>query len=290
MITTPEKLKKLRELIAKHMEALGVRVLGAESMGATKLEIEAMEREGILPKGSSLEVDPIGDGYRFGGYRAKAERGGRSVIDHKLSDFHRAAGSMALSRVEALAIENARQWAGSYAVGLGNRMSDQIISVLNAEDMKLRQDMVQMIRSEVARGMATRDSLDTISANLREMTGDWARDWRRIVSTEVHNAQEVGAAQDIAETFGRAARVAKIPNLDACPDCRRVYLDENERPKTYTLYELISNGTNVGRKRRAWLPTITAIHPWCRCRLVYLPEGWGFNKDWEIVPPEELHL
>ena len=63
---------------------------------------------------------------------------------------------------------------------------------------------------------------------------------------------------------------------------------EKKKPRIFLLSELEANGTNVGRKRRDWLPTVGAVHPWCREILLDIPKGWGFNDAWEIVPPDQI--
>lgn len=36
--------------------------------------------------------------------------------------------------------------------------------------------------------------------------------------------------------------------------------------------------TNHGLKAADWLPTIGSVHPYCRCQLSVVPEGYEFEK------------
>jgi hypothetical protein len=68
------------------------------------------------------------------------------------------------------------------------------------------------------------------------------------------------------------------------PGCLKAYLGPDGKPRVFTLRELVSNGSNFGRKQKDWLPTLEAMHPWCVCDLVRLPDGWGFDEDNNMVP------
>lgn len=65
--------------------------------------------------------------------------------------------------------------------------------------------------------------------------------------------------------------VYKITTKDSslCQWCSGFYDDENGKPVIYKLSELQRNGSNQGKPKSAWRPTIGATHPHCRCSLVY---------------------
>ena len=53
-----------------------------------------------------------------------------------------------------------------------------------------------------------------------------------------------------------------------CQWCDKFYT-EGGKPKEYRLSELVANGSNYGKPKSAWLPTISVTHPRCRCQLHY---------------------
>jgi hypothetical protein len=57
-----------------------------------------------------------------------------------------------------------------------------------------------------------------------------------------------------------------------CPSCRRAYLNNDGSPRLFRLSQLEANGTNIGKKTNAWLPTLGQMHPHCRCLLQYFEE------------------
>lgn len=57
-------------------------------------------------------------------------------------------------------------------------------------------------------------------------------------------------------------------------------------PKVFKLSELISNGTNIGRKVNEWKPTVGSTHPWCRCLLRYLPDDYDWSNESKTFTPK----
>jgi len=67
-----------------------------------------------------------------------------------------------------------------------------------------------------------------------------------------------------------------------CPHCRRLYLKPDGTPKVFSMKQLLSNGTNYGRKTADWKPVVGATHPNCRCHNNMLPDGFGFDKNGDM--------
>lgn len=58
-----------------------------------------------------------------------------------------------------------------------------------------------------------------------------------------------------------------------CSWCNSFYNNPDGTPRIFKVSELQANGTNDGKKKSAWLPTIGKTHPNCRCMLViYVPQ------------------
>ena len=113
--------------------------------------------------------------------------------------------------------------------------------------------------------------------------------WRRVASTELNNAIQNGIYHSIADTSDEAGDqlVYKLPNPDACKYCKAVYLeDDGVTPKIFKLNQL--EETNIGRKANDWGPTVGAVHPWCSCQLITIPDGYDFLKK-KVVGTEFEH-
>jgi hypothetical protein len=120
---------------------------------------------------------------------------------------------------------------------------------------------------------------------LKESVDQWSNRWKLIVNTELARASNYGALDAILHNNqGKEPGeivVYKIGPRDGavCDECRRFwYLEDFQTPRVYRLSELLANGTNIGRKRRDWKPTIDNTHPNERHLVLQeLTSGWGFR-------------
>lgn len=74
--------------------------------------------------------------------------------------------------------------------------------------------------------------------------------------------------------------IYKVPLSDACPICKKVYLNFDGSPKIFKLSDLQNNGTNIGIKNsKDWKATVGCVHPNCRCLLqkLNLAKGTTIN-------------
>lgn len=112
---------------------------------------------------------------------------------------------------------------------------------------------------------------------------DANRNWNRVVYTEVSNAIGMASAeriiQDNAEDGVSPSNTVVyriiVDDGHTCPHCRRFYLDGDGTPAIYLLSDLITNGSNYGKKAAEWRPCLTATHPNERCSpILELRPGW----------------
>lgn len=150
------------------------------------------------------------------------------------------------------------------------------------------------LKREIEEGILNKDTIRKIANNIAEKTGDWSRDFDRIVTYTSTLAYEEGKAAMIQRNAGdEDPLVYKIPLPGACEHCVRLYCTGGigSEPIIFKLSELRANGTNIGRKVKEWLATLGPVHPYCRCALKYLQSGkkWdkekrGFEFDKDVKP------
>lgn len=199
-----------------------------------------------------------------------------------------------LGPIQTEAWIQARTRAGEYARGLGNRVSEEMDTlvaevwkedaVIGPVDEEQRLETREAIREETADAIAHGRTADELARRLAHRTGDWARDWQRIAVTELQGAYSDGVVIDAIRYDGEDAQIARIPEPGACKNCQRAFLDDNGRPRIFTARELMDNGTNVGKPADQWKPTIWPLHPRCSCSTERVPRGLTYNDDWELVP------
>jgi len=159
-----------------------------------------------------------------------------------------------LSHRDAVAHAASLKRAGDFAVGVGAEAG-------------------QDIKELTARAIEDRWSADELSRELADRSGVWVHNWERIARTELQGAYNEGRVYTALEGYGPGARIARLPETGACKHCRRLFLNVEGLPRIFLIEELAGNGTNVGRKAAAWLPTVWPVHPNCRCDVVTVPPG-----------------
>lgn len=143
-------------------------------------------------------------------------------------------------------------------------------------------DFERVVRESLERKITDRKVLRQMASDIGKQTGAWGRDLYRIAFTESYNAYEFGVSFGYMKKTGKKANeitVAKIPRGIgiSCKDCLKHYLKgSSNEPKLFKLSEIIGN-SNVGRKRKDWVPCVSALHPYCQCRLVivYPEQRWN---------------
>lgn len=120
---------------------------------------------------------------------------------------------------------------------------------------------------------------------LTDTVKEWRNRWKMIVDTELARASNYGAMDAILHTnkdkMPEEIVVYKVGPHDGnvCDECRSFWFwDDGVTPRVYTMSELISGGSNLGRKRRDWKPTVDNTHPNERHFILQeLKPGYGFS-------------
>lgn len=234
----------------------------------------------VGPTGAWALRDPIDDAALAARLAAILDTG------TSYETMRRLAAERPLGRAQEIAREFARERLWVTIDGLAWRHAD-IAARLAIE---ARQRAVNESIAAYHAGTFLRDSFPVrgnkalASALRARMKGaDIERDWLRVAVTETSLTYGYGALVDYQERGVR--RVYYRVHPDACADCKRLYLLPNGDPRIFTIEELLDEvarhgGTNIGRPRDEWLPTIV-LHPFDRCRIVPLEE----NQDLRTGPP-----
>lgn len=183
--------------------------------------------------------------------------------------------------------------AGEYARGLGSVIrqwpndveretwaGENIVTEVDAETRRAKR---QAIRDLTATAVDQRWTPEKLASELGHKTQEWSRNWNRIARTELQAAHNEGVAISALRNDGPEARVARIPESNACADCKRLFLDEDGKPRIFTVAELAENGTNVGKPRADWLPSLFPVHSNCRCGTFAVPNGMTLNANGRLV-------
>jgi hypothetical protein len=167
-------------------------------------------------------------------------------------------------------------------VGITSDLLDQHKATAKAAVKKRIQDFLQ----EVQDGQRERSEF---RSQLEQELGDiWKRVTHsvdKVLSTEVQHAQTIGIKEGIDQINTMAGVkdpvVCFIPVKDdsLCDECRRLHLlEDGVTPRCWLTSEVKAGYHKKGDPQPSW----SLLHPHCRCTLVTLLPGYGFNKAGQV--------
>jgi len=175
------------------------------------------------------------------------------------------------------------------------KLGGRIFSDINQIGLNRLSDQQKFLSDEIAQGYIDKKTAREIANDIARKTGDWSRDFDRIVTYTNTLAYETGKAAMITRQSGEEDPLVYKHVYDgACKHCIRLYLTNGlgSKPIIFRLSELVNNGTNIGRKTDEWKATLGPVHPYCRCTLKYLRIGyiWDEDKKAFVAPKRETVL
>lgn len=281
-LLTAAQLEEIRKIIRDASQAVAISTMGIE---ISDDELQRLIDEGYLDPDQVENL--VLDSFEFGQLMEKLPNAKNMTLG-QFKDYLKK-NPIKHSAEEKLAIQTAQNRAGDFCVGLGTRYSGEVTTEAVRLDSELASQFRQGIRDETAKTLANREGVSKLRTRLRQMSEDWARDWDRIASTESHLAHQQGFFEQTIREYGHEQMMAKVPEKTACDDCKRLYLGPDGKPIVHPASWWEGQGTsNVGLKRMDWKPVLGAMHPWCQCQLVTVPDGFAFDDNWDLVPEEMI--
>ena len=298
---TPSQLAELARIIKQHTDLFLVSLLGTSVVSQD--DIEELIKAGLIPP----ETDPklfeysyvlgkikamlTSDKYRSLTFDALKELAG--VSWHKMEPP---------SILEQFRIDASKAQAASGVQGIADDIKNGVFRDMERQITgNLTERIVrQGIRDEVVNALESRRTVLQLAYDIPRRLQSYNRDWLRVASTEMHAARCQGTVDAIRQKEGLYAgfpeeqadqRVVVSPTTGACPECRRDYLDLNQKPKIWKLSDLEANGTNIGVPKKLRKPVLPPHHPWCLCEVDYVPPGFDYDAQGNLalMRPEDLY-
>lgn len=187
--------------------------------------------------------------------------------------FLKSGGFIPLTDEEEFALNQMKNRAFNDITNLGARMRNAVSNSVVRNNQQQAVVVVNMIRQKTINALQLRQSATQLAATLADTSKDWEVDWLRIAYYLTHEAYNSGRAQGILRNHGANAEVYFDVYPKACKECKELFLtdpdDLDSEPIVFKLSDIIANGNNIGRKKDNWKPTISPVHPYCRCTINY---------------------
>ena len=277
MVLTPEQINELLSIIHTNQAIIIGKQLGLEYLSEydkSLLEANGVDYQNLY----SEESDSIFQSFNLG-MLAQALKDTKALnkLSYKdLKTYIKQGDYIPITKKEQAVIYSIKNQSLSDIRSLNGRIFQDVNGILNN-----RTSQEEFIREELKEGMEKKKPLREIANDLHKKTGDWSRDFDRIVEYQANTAYQQGRACFLEESEGKDCEVYKLVFQSACKHCLSLYTTEGylSEPKIFKLSELKANGSNIGRKVADWKPVIDSTHPYCRCLLKHKRKGFSWNKE-----------
>lgn len=280
---TTKQIEKLAETIRLHTNWFIWRTINYRLI--TPADLKELQDHKVLP--TDISINSIQDTYTLGKLESLLKRnewlnlGWDAAMEEAEQKTRTPIEDKQIEAIELHYASKIRGLAEDIRQGLYDelaRQSGQQVTEAHVNDI---------IKETIKTGMADRDLRHMIARTLADRLSEIRREWMRVTINEIATAEQKGIANTIIQkedvyrfSDGLDSDVAVAHGPNACADCLRMYTD-NGKPKIFKLRELIANeGSNYNRPwRKNAKPVVPPLHPHCGGTLMYVPKGWGFDKD-----------
>lgn len=289
----PQQISELLHIIDKNQLVVMLKELGPDFL--TTQDKEKLAYSGVdINKDYELNEDTIFTSFHFGLLsEAIGQTAAAKLSYEQLKGYIKHGDYIPLTIREQGVLNSVKAQLFNDLKTLNGKIFQDVNQVLVNQGFKgTLADQKKFLENEVKAGLTNKWNVRMIANEIGHKTGDWSRDFDRIITYTSTLAFEHGKAEMIQRNAGDEDPIVyKTVFSGACKHCIRLFLTAGvgSQPRLFRLSQLVANGTNIGRKAAEWLAILGPIHPYCRCALHYLPKGYVWNektKKFEVPPKE----
>lgn len=213
---------------------------------------------------------------RFLGLIPKAPKDKQIIFttskDNMISLFLQALGSKEPNAVEEQTLKTMMRVASGYLDALRDRSASKIMHDIDSyvTNQSLKQAPI---------------SVKKIDKIINKEMGKAGSHLKMIVNSESNKASNVGAALQISKLAEQKKIgdptvffVVTIDDVTGPEEFILHLLPDHKTPRLWKLSEIGAEYHKVGDPN----PKLPGLHPNCRCKLAYLPIGWGFDANGKL--------
>ena len=275
-----DEIQTLLDVLGKQNLVLIGKQLGPSYL--TQDEIHKLQSYGVNPfHFYTPENDILQTSFHFGIISDAIGKIDANKLDYKaLKEYIESGQYIPLTEKEKYTLDSIKRQTLKDIKANEGRIFSDINNIIQKKEKDNRKAYEKVIRDEVAKGIEKKKTVKQIASEIARKTGDWNRNFERIVHYMSHQAFDEGRAAYYERLHGEEVLVYKDVYVGACSHCVNLYLTKGigSRPIIFKLSTLKENGTNIGRKQNEWKPIIGPVHPYCRCTL----NVFDVSKEWSV--------
>lgn len=280
MILNPSQVNDIVAILQRHQLTFIAEQLGLNYLSPNDRAI--LSAAGIDLTKFTNSQGIVQHAYLFGLLsEALADERAKQMDYKQFQKFIKSGQFVPLTEEELFVLEQVKTQSYNDITGLGSRIIQGTRNIIVRANLKEQNRIRNIIKNKAVEAVKYRKSAAQLASDLGHATEDWERDWLRIAYYVLQNAYNYGRARSIYKDHGADAEVYFDVLRGACKHCRELYLidpdDENSEPIVFKLKDILANGNNIGRKAANYLPTVSPIHPYCRCTIKFKDP----NMEWD---------
>lgn len=190
MILTKKQIEQIKKIIRNYYHIFVFKNLGSQYLSEDELK--------DLPENLTT-TDYFKDVFILGKTQGTtpAEDPDKTYEDFRARIFNR---NMGLTPTDERALEILKDSIAHYIHNLKNRTVNHILGTIHDKNKEAHlENLGEVVRGTVEQAITEGRQIQELSAELRDKTGDVARDWQKFVRTELGNAINHGSAHAITE-------------------------------------------------------------------------------------------
>lgn len=291
MLLTANQLHDLLHIIDKNQLVVQFQELGPDYLSDEEKKI--LKQSGVdIENAYKPEGDTIFTSFHYGLLSEALGAAAAKKMDYNtLKEYIKHGDYIPLTIKEQAAIATVKAQKLNDLKSLRGRIFHDVNQILTDKSLSRQREF---LKEQLVQGILDKKTISEISNGIAEKTGDWSRDFDRIVAYNSTLAFENGKSAMIQRNAGDGVDpiVYKLVFEGACDHCIRLYLTKGigSEPRLFKLSELKANGTNIGRKVKDWRATVAPVHPYCRCVLMYKPYGYEWDKKKKSYDAPEKYV
>ncbi len=290
MTLTQGQISELLEQFSQQLIIFAAKTSGTAYLSSAERHV--LESSGINVDSLYEESsDVVKLNFQLGLLSQAIGQSAESITFQQLKKYIQSGQQFPLTERELTTIDSIkRQAIADIRTNQGKIFSD-INNVVKQNDAGHRSQH-EFIRETIIEGVSKRQTVKEISTELARLTGDWSRNFNKSVQYISHTALNEGRLALIQRREQGTSQVYFHVQKDACKHCVSLYLTHGpgSEPRIFTASELLTNGSNIGRKTSDWMATVEPVHVHCRCLLTEYIEDTKWNGHAFVIPRDQIYV
>jgi len=278
MFLSPKQIAEVLKIVDKYTATHLATTVGVDVL--TPMDKQILVGAGFdLKKLSSLKNLNVEQAFKFGLLSDALGDAGVSQMNYAAFKKHLESGRfIPLNTLEQGALNSLKYQAASEVKRKAAGIKSDIEGALVRIDKDGRAIHSKTVVTAAEQAIRDRKSAGQLATEIGKLTGKWNKDLGKVADYIMHETFNEGR---IASIRRKNSKVYFDVYAGACKHCVKAYLKGpvGSEPKVFEINDLVANGTNIGKKVADYLPTISGIHPFCRCTASEVPDGYEWNQE-----------